>query len=246
MLLEFVAVAQAGCVIGKYIKRSSLLVLTQISTAFISIALATVETFSQMEPQLRCLAIVVNVIATVDDIVIAIVLSFLFQTSKNGFRSTSTILNKLTLHAVNTGAITSICAISTLVSMLAAPNTLIYVAFYFCIGRLYTASLLATLNARNGVSNAANNVETTSGRMSPLAFRSFANGSAIDMGLFNKENDTAINGMDSVHLETENNYTNRQVIYELDDMSLDNINHKNIQTSYQLPTVPQEVHFCAI
>lgn len=75
--------------------------------------------------------------------------------------------------------------------------------------------------------------------------------------------------MDSVHLETENNYTNRQVIYELDDMSLDNINHKvrsgnprttstllrcgvsydflqNIQTSYQLPTVPQEVHFCAI
>ncbi|KAH7873090.1 uncharacterized protein C8R40DRAFT_1071078 [Lentinula edodes] len=173
---------------------------------FISIALATVETFSQMEPELRSLSIVVNVIATVDDIVIATVLSFLFQSSKNGFRRFVPFIRSMYLLVTD-----ATCGEHwSYYQMLAAPNTLIYVAFYFCIGRLYTASLLATLNARNGVSNVVNDVETTSGRRSPLAFRSFVNGSEIDRDIFNKQNDSAIKGMDSVQLETENNYTDRQ------------------------------------
>ncbi|CAA7262231.1 unnamed protein product [Cyclocybe aegerita] len=52
------------------------------------------------------------------------------------------------LYAINTGAVTSLCAILTLMCVLAFPGTYIYGAFYFCVGRLYVNSMLASLNAR--------------------------------------------------------------------------------------------------
>ncbi|KAJ3933782.1 MAG: hypothetical protein NXY57DRAFT_1037381 [Lentinula lateritia] len=144
-----------------------------------------------------------------------------------------------TLHAVNTGAITSICAMSTLVSMLAAPKTLIYIAFYFCIGQLYTASLLATLNARNGMRNAADDTQTASGRMSPLMFKSFANERVINKSIFNNQSDIAVDAIDGTQLEMETDFMNRTPMYELYDTSSDTICQK-------LPRVPQQAHFNAI
>ncbi|KAH7868260.1 uncharacterized protein C8R40DRAFT_1178003 [Lentinula edodes] len=191
-----------------------------------------------MEPKLRELSVVVNIIATIDDVIIACMLSFLFQSSKNGFGSTSNILNRLTLHAVNTGAITSICAMSALVSMLAAPKTLIYIAFYFCIGRLYTASLLATLNARNGMRNAADSIQTALGRMSPLAFRSFANERVINKSIFNNQSDIAVDAIDGTQLEMETNGTQ---MYELYDMSSDNIGQKVLDRPPVLHSNPDMV-----
>lgn len=47
--------------------------------------------------------------------------------------------------------LTSICAVASLISILIWGQTLIYVAFYFSLGRLYSNSVLATLNARNGI-----------------------------------------------------------------------------------------------
>ncbi|KAJ3893515.1 hypothetical protein GG344DRAFT_63742 [Lentinula edodes] len=43
--------------------------------------------------------------------------------------------------------------------LIASPNTLLYAPFYFCIGRLYSNSLLATLNARNQIRNGSNDAE---------------------------------------------------------------------------------------
>jgi len=58
------------------------------------------------------------------------------------------MINRLMLFVVNTGVLTSCCAVASLIALVASPATLIYASFYFCIGRLYTNSLLATLNAR--------------------------------------------------------------------------------------------------
>jgi len=52
--------------------------------------------------------------------------------------------------------LTSCNAVGALVSITASPDTLIYVAFYFCIGRFYVNSLLATLNARKHIMGRAN------------------------------------------------------------------------------------------
>ncbi|KAF8830029.1 hypothetical protein HHX47_DHR2000750, partial [Lentinula edodes] len=57
------------------------------------------------------------------------------------------------------GCIDSVCAIASLLSLIASPNTLLYAPFYFCIGRLYSNSLLATLNARNQIRNGSNDAE---------------------------------------------------------------------------------------
>lgn len=54
----------------------------------------------------------------------------------------------LIVFTVSTGVLTSICAIASLVSILVWGDTLIYVAFYFSLGKLYSNSVLATLNAR--------------------------------------------------------------------------------------------------
>jgi hypothetical protein len=52
---------------------------------------------------------------------------------------------------VNTGILTTCCAMAALVSLVVSPKSLIYAAFYFCIGRFYTNSFLATLNARQSL-----------------------------------------------------------------------------------------------
>ncbi|KAJ3815125.1 hypothetical protein F5876DRAFT_72269 [Lentinula aff. lateritia] len=112
---------------------------------------------------LRGLSVTVNALAVVGDLFIAGILTLLLQRSKTGFRKSDTMINKLTIFAVNTGALTSLCAVASLISIIAAPNTFIYISFFFSMGRLYTNSLLATLNARKMIRDAAEGINTTTG-----------------------------------------------------------------------------------
>ncbi|KAH0579391.1 hypothetical protein H2248_003530 [Termitomyces sp. 'cryptogamus'] len=47
---------------------------------------------------------------------------------------------------------------ASLISLIASPLTLIYATFYFCIGRLYTNSFLATLNARKAITGQVDDI----------------------------------------------------------------------------------------
>ncbi|KAF9062694.1 hypothetical protein BDP27DRAFT_1451609 [Rhodocollybia butyracea] len=126
-----------------------------------------VRTFEELASDLKGLSITVNALAAAGDILIAGILSFLLQKSKTGSDS---MLNTLTLYAVNTGMLTSLCAVASLI--VAAPNTFIYIAFFFCMGRLYTNSLLATLNARKSIRDRGDNIHTTIGGNFSFSFRS--------------------------------------------------------------------------
>ncbi|KAJ3515202.1 hypothetical protein NLJ89_g1902 [Agrocybe chaxingu] len=86
--------------------------------------------------------------AMAGDILLAGTMVYLLYTSRTGHKHSNSMINKLMLYAINTGAVTSICAILTLMCVLAFPGTYIYGAFYFCVGRLYVNSMLASLNAR--------------------------------------------------------------------------------------------------
>ncbi|KAK7460660.1 hypothetical protein VKT23_009375 [Stygiomarasmius scandens] len=118
-------------------------------TAWVIISLLR-ETFQDLLG-ISGLTMTINVLSAAADVVIAVALCFLLQKSRTGFTRTDTIINKLILFVVNTGLATSLCAVASLISLLASPDTLIYAAFYFCIGRLYSNSLLAALNARNHI-----------------------------------------------------------------------------------------------
>lgn len=101
--------------------------------------------------RLKGLSITVNILAAVADILIAASLCFFLHRSRTGFKKSDTMISRLILFTVSTGMLTSICAVASLISILIWGQTLIYVAFYFSLGRLYSNSVLATLNARNDI-----------------------------------------------------------------------------------------------
>ncbi|KAH9858596.1 hypothetical protein C2E23DRAFT_9665 [Lenzites betulinus] len=94
------------------------------------------------------LTITVNALAAAGDVVIAIILCTILNNSRTGFSKSNKLINKLIIFAVNTGLLTSICASLTFITVVALPNTFIYITFFFLLGRLYSNSLMATLNAR--------------------------------------------------------------------------------------------------
>ncbi|KAF5391194.1 hypothetical protein D9757_003147 [Collybiopsis confluens] len=111
-------------------------------------SLTRVKTYADLARLLTGLSIAVNVLAAAGDTYIAALLTVLLNSSRTGFSKSNSIINKLIIFAVNTGALTSLCAIASMISILSAPNTFIYISFFFCMGRLYANSLLATLNVR--------------------------------------------------------------------------------------------------
>ncbi|KAI0034412.1 hypothetical protein K488DRAFT_45459 [Vararia minispora EC-137] len=129
------------------------------------VARATPFTSYAQALQLKSLSLTVNALTAVTDVAIAAVLCFLLQKSRTGFRRRSdTLITKLIIFTVNTGLLTSIDAIVSLISYACKPNTFIYICFFFALGRLYSNSLLATLNVRRTLSgqNSQKNFESTS------------------------------------------------------------------------------------
>ncbi|KAF9076561.1 hypothetical protein BDP27DRAFT_1210035 [Rhodocollybia butyracea] len=97
------------------------------------------------------LSMAVNVLGALSDVVIAAGLFYFLHRSRTGFKKSDTMISKLIAFSVSTGLLTSVCAVASLLSIIIWGKTLIYVAFYFSLGRLYSNSLLATLNARKSI-----------------------------------------------------------------------------------------------
>jgi len=107
----------------------------------------SIKTFVEID-RLRYVSILINALAAAGDVLITAVLCILLNRSRTGFQRSDTLINNLILFAVNTGVFTSLCAIASLATFVVQPQTFLYIAFFFCMGRFYTNSLLATLNAR--------------------------------------------------------------------------------------------------
>ncbi|KAG1813404.1 hypothetical protein EV424DRAFT_64540 [Suillus variegatus] len=127
------------------------LVIAELVIVVIYVAKALeLATFTQVR-QIKSWSMSINAVAAAGDILIAVLLCTFLQRSRTGFRRSDTMINKLMLYTINTGLITSVCAMMSFISIVVWPDTFIYIAFYFCVGRLNCNSLLATLNARKGI-----------------------------------------------------------------------------------------------
>ncbi|KDQ58601.1 hypothetical protein JAAARDRAFT_176614 [Jaapia argillacea MUCL 33604] len=120
--------------------------------------------------ELKSLSMTVNVLAAASDVVIAAVMCVLLHRSRKGLELLDTMIKKLMIFSVNTGLMTSVCAVLSLITISTCPGTFIYIAFYFTLGRLYVNSLLATLNARNSLRSSAVRPSNFSDTVS-MAFR---------------------------------------------------------------------------
>ncbi|KAI0029306.1 hypothetical protein K488DRAFT_88877 [Vararia minispora EC-137] len=105
-------------------------------------------TFAELIAHLRPLSYSINIATAITDVSITTAMCFYLQSSRTGFRRTDSMLNRLTLFCVNTGLLTSTDAVCSLTSYLASENSFIYICFFFMLSRLYSNSLMATLNAR--------------------------------------------------------------------------------------------------
>jgi len=126
-----------------------------IAAEFVSVVVyfakaITMDTFVQLAT-LKALSMTVNVLAVAGDVLITVAFCVLLHRSRNSLRRSNTMINMLIAFSVQTGMLTSLCAIDSLISIAVSPNTFIYISFYFLLGRLYCNSLLATLNVRKAI-----------------------------------------------------------------------------------------------
>ncbi|KAG6856358.1 hypothetical protein H0H87_005345 [Tephrocybe sp. NHM501043] len=86
------------------------------------------------------------------DIVTAAALCFFLARLRTGIKKSDTLVNSLVRYAINTGALTSACSITTLVLFNLKPqNNLYFVATYFIVSKMYAISYMATLNSRRTI-----------------------------------------------------------------------------------------------
>ncbi|KAJ7655821.1 hypothetical protein DFH06DRAFT_1412868 [Mycena polygramma] len=147
-----------------------LLILAEFASisAYVTLALPF-DTFTELA-NLKALSIAVNSLAASGDVLIASILCLLLLRSRTGFTRSDTVVNKLVMFFVNTGLITSLFAVASLISITVAPTTFIYIFFFFCMGRLYSNSLFAILNARGTINNVSSDGNLASNDM-PLSVR---------------------------------------------------------------------------
>nr|GAT52146.1 predicted protein [Mycena chlorophos] len=138
---------------------TALIVLIVLATsAWVVLALeaGTYERLLKISP----LTISINALSTTTDVIITTTLCFMLYRTRPASLETESMVNRLILFTINTGLLTSLCAVASLVSLVISPQTLIYASFYFCIGRLYSNALLASLNARAVIRGRINDVDS--------------------------------------------------------------------------------------
>ncbi|KAJ6467877.1 hypothetical protein C8R45DRAFT_1019325 [Mycena sanguinolenta] len=82
------------------------------------------------------------------DLSIAAILCWYLRRELTEFDRINSLVGRLIQYTVATGLVTSLLALGCLISYVAAPNGLIFMAMHFSLGRMYTNALLATLNSR--------------------------------------------------------------------------------------------------
>ncbi|EIW61832.1 uncharacterized protein TRAVEDRAFT_35274 [Trametes versicolor FP-101664 SS1] len=133
------------------------------------------ETFVDLV-QIKGLSISINAFAAAGDVTIAAILCTILHYSRTGFSKSNTLINRLMVFAVNTGLLTSVCACLSLITIVALPNTFVYITFFFLVGRMYSNSLMATLNARKSLRDASTHDVSVSLRdMQPAASANLSN-----------------------------------------------------------------------
>ncbi|KAI0778390.1 hypothetical protein BD413DRAFT_609009 [Trametes elegans] len=89
------------------------------------------------------------------DILIAVSLCILFSKKRTGFARSDSILRALTIYSVNSGVLSSVCALLCLVTYVTMPHNFIFMTFYSIYPELVLNCLLATLNAREALNETA-------------------------------------------------------------------------------------------
>lgn len=113
-----------------------------------AIAIHFVPQFEQFQ-KFQVVVIIWLIGAAICDSTITLALTWHLRRHKTGFSGTDDILNKIIRLTVQNGLLTAVWAIVDLIAYLATPTGL-HLAFNFPLAKLYTNSLMSSLNSRAG------------------------------------------------------------------------------------------------
>ncbi|KAI0769909.1 hypothetical protein C8Q74DRAFT_857789 [Fomes fomentarius] len=128
-----------------------------------SIAVGMIPKFVEFQ-KFEIIVIIWLAFSAVADCAITIALVWHLRKHKTGFAATDDIVNRIIRLTVQTGLITALCALIDLVLFLATPTGL-HLAFNLPLSKLYTNSLMSSLNSRSGWKYGTGNGDTTSDEM---------------------------------------------------------------------------------
>jgi len=147
---------------------ASILAIAHLGTNLVSAVLGfKYNNFHDLLKALKPMAIGGSILGACEDLAIALILAYCLYQGRSGFRTTNSMITRLIAVAVATGLITSLALIAQSISSIVAPESLWILAWNLLLPKLYTNSLLASLNLRNvirsGTSNTtrSNNVQTS-------------------------------------------------------------------------------------
>ncbi|KAH7882693.1 hypothetical protein F5I97DRAFT_1931304 [Phlebopus sp. FC_14] len=120
-------------------------ILTSIGT---SIGVGIVGKFAELQ-QLRIINCIWLASAAIGDVLIAGTLVWYLSRRRTGFAETDNIINRIMRLTVQTGLITAICAVTDLVCYMTITSG-IHLIFNIPLAKLYSNSLLSSLNSRGG------------------------------------------------------------------------------------------------
>jgi len=99
-------------------------------------------------PDLKMLASFSLGAGVLTDVFTASALCFFLRKFRTGHKRADSLVNTLTIYAVNTGAFTAAISLLTLIFYDLRPRNFQFLAFYFILSKLYAISFLCTLNTR--------------------------------------------------------------------------------------------------
>ncbi|CAK5266751.1 unnamed protein product [Mycena citricolor] len=112
-----------------------ILTLTQFGAAIAFTLKCFQSPFVATLPKLKFIASLALGINVATDVFTACGLAFFLRRFRTGHAQSDSIVNKLTIYAVNTGAVTSACSLGTLLSYDLRRNNFQFLAFYFVLSK---------------------------------------------------------------------------------------------------------------
>ncbi|KAF7293998.1 hypothetical protein MKEN_01445900 [Mycena kentingensis (nom. inval.)] len=131
-----------------------LLIGACFSTLFaVLVATVVAPTYAEFIPRFGWLAMAFWICSTVTDVVIAVMLVFLLHRTRSRARGVMmkrslAITDKLILWSIESGVVTSMFSVVTLISFITMKRTFIWLALIMNKTKVFTNSLLASLNSR--------------------------------------------------------------------------------------------------
>lgn len=155
-------------------------------------------------------------LSALTDVVITIILSWYLHTHRTGFSQTDDIITRLVRLTVQTGLITTVWATVDLIFYLALANNL-HLLFQLPLCKLYTNSLMSTLNSRGGWGGSF-----ASGTDEPMSRSGGATGQNKQTGASVWRPEQSNHGQTTVQIVTTAT-VHRDDGFELDEYSADDV-----------------------